>query len=66
MFFHGNKNLSGLEDFGESWGFLSEGTALAFVDNHDNQRGHWGVGRVITHEEARLYKMANAFMLAWP
>ena len=41
--------------------------ALVFVDNHDNQRGH-GVGgdTILTFRESKLYKMAQAFTLAWP
>ncbi|GBN63850.1 Pancreatic alpha-amylase, partial [Araneus ventricosus] len=38
------------------------------VDNHDNQRGHGagGYGSILTHRQSRMYKMAVAFMLAWP
>lgn len=64
--FRGGNQLKYLSNFGEGWGFLSSGVAVAFVDNHDNQRGHGGGGSIITHTDARLYKMANAFMLAWP
>jgi alpha-amylase len=32
------------------------------LDNHDNQRD----GHVLTYKDGRLYKMANAFHLAWP
>ena len=38
--------------------------ALVFVDNHDNQR--YGADNVLTFREPKLYKMAQAFTLAWP
>jgi alpha-amylase len=59
-------NLAWLETFGEAWGFLPGDSAVVFVDNHDNQRGHGGGGNVITHEDGRLYELANVFMLAHP
>lgn len=41
--------------------------AVVFVDNHDNQRGHGAGGELIlTFYEARMYKMADAFKMAWP
>ena len=61
-----DKKLSFFSGFGEAWGFLPDHASLVFVDNHDNQRGHGGGGSVITHKSPRLYKMANAFMLAHP
>ncbi|XP_072044822.1 alpha-amylase 2-like [Amphiura filiformis] len=64
--FHGNNQLKWLKNFGEAWSFLSDGAALAFIDNHDNQRGHGGGGGIVTHADPRMYKMANAYMLAWP
>ena len=57
------KYLSG---FGRLWGFIHDDDSIAFVDNHDNQRGHGGGGSVLTFFDARKYKIANAFMLAWP
>ncbi|XP_038066970.1 alpha-amylase-like [Patiria miniata] len=63
---NGANKLSYFSNFGEAWGMLADGSALVFVDNHDNQRGHGGGGSIITHESPRLYKMANAFMLAFP
>ena len=52
---------------GEGWAFLSDGNAFVFVDNHDNQRGH-GIGgpSLLTFRDSKLYKMAQAFFLAWP
>ncbi|KAK8757833.1 hypothetical protein V5799_004533 [Amblyomma americanum] len=59
--------LKHLRNYGEPWGFLPSDEALAFVDNHDNQRGHGAGGAdILTFFEPRLYKMAVAFMLAWP
>lgn len=45
---------------------LPSGNSVPFIDNHDNQRGHGAGGAVLTFFESRYYKMANAFMLAWP
>ena len=61
-----NGQLSWLSNFGEAWGFLPSSSAVVFIDNHDNQRGHGGAGNVITFEDGRLYDLANVFMLAWP
>ena len=63
-----NRTLSDLIDFGEgSWDFMDPQSAVAFIDNHDNQRGHGAGGsNIITFREDILYKMANAFELAWP
>jgi alpha-amylase len=61
-----NGSLASLSSFGEAWGFLPSSSAVVFVDNHDNQRGHGGGGNVITFEDGRLYDLANVFMLAYP
>lgn len=58
--------LSWLSNFGEPWGFLPSSSAVVFVDNHDNQRGHGGGGNIVTFEDGKLYDLANVFMLAWP
>lgn len=57
--------LSWLETFGVGWGFLGSDVGIAFVDNHDNQRGH-GSGDPLTFRERPLYELALQFMLAWP
>jgi alpha-amylase len=57
--------LAWLETFGEPWGYLPSHSAIAFVDNHDNQRGH-GSGDPLTFRERSLYELALTFMLAWP
>lgn len=63
-----DQKLKFLKNFGEGWGMLASGSSLPFVDNHDNQRGHGagGFGTILTFFEARWYKIANAFMMAWP
>uniref|UniRef100_A0A673LHU1 alpha-amylase n=1 Tax=Sinocyclocheilus rhinocerous TaxID=307959 RepID=A0A673LHU1_9TELE len=61
------EKLSFVKNWGEGWGFMSSDKALVFVDNHDNQRGHGAGGAsIVTFWDARLYKMAVAFMLAHP
>ena len=61
------QQLEYLENFGEGWGFMAGTSALVFIDNHDNQRGHGPGGEsVLTYKDARLYKMATAYELAWP
>ncbi|MBS2012003.1 MAG: alpha-amylase family protein [Deltaproteobacteria bacterium] len=57
--------LAWLETFGVGWGFLPSDVGIAFVDNHDNQRGH-GSGDPLTFRERPLYELALQFMLAWP
>ncbi|XP_071440986.1 alpha-amylase-like [Hetaerina americana] len=65
--FSGSNLLKWLKTFGTSWGLVPSEDAVVFVDNHDNQRGHGGGGStILTYKNARLYKMAVAFMLAWP
>lgn len=57
------------------WRLLPSWDAVAFLDNHDNQRGHgngaWQAdGRIAniltSHYDGNLYNLANVFMLAWP
>jgi alpha-amylase len=37
---------------------MDSGDALAFVDNHDNQRGSGGGGaNILTYKEPKLYKV---------
>lgn len=55
-----------LSNFGTGWGMIPDGDAQIMIDNHDNQRGHGAGGNILTFFEARLYKIASAFMLAWP
>ena len=55
------QRLAYLKNFGEGWGFLNRFDALAFIDNHDTQRG----SDVLTYKQGRLYKLAVCFMLGW-
>ncbi|XP_070505320.1 alpha-amylase A-like [Chironomus tepperi] len=65
--FRGHDLLKYLRNFGEGWGFMASASALTFVDNHDNQRGHGAGGaNVLTYKVSKQYKMATAFHLAWP
>ncbi|XP_015513629.2 alpha-amylase isoform X1 [Neodiprion lecontei] len=64
--FRGNNALKWLTSWGEAWGLLTSSDALVFIDNHDNQRGHGGGGSILTHKTSKPYKMATAFMLAYP
>lgn len=43
--FRGRNQLRYLRNFGPEWGFLPSNLGLAFVDNHDNQRGHGAGGK---------------------
>jgi alpha-amylase len=63
--FAGGGKLADLRTFGESWGLMGSSKAIAFVDNHDKQRGHGG-GNFITYHYGGVYDAANVFMLAWP
>ncbi|KAG5285250.1 hypothetical protein AALO_G00001220 [Alosa alosa] len=61
------EKLSYLKNWGEGWGFMPNGSAVVFVDNHDNQRGHGAGGAaILTFWDPRLYKMATGLMLAHP
>uniref|UniRef100_A0A671YAA3 Alpha-amylase n=1 Tax=Sparus aurata TaxID=8175 RepID=A0A671YAA3_SPAAU len=61
------EKLSYTKNWGEGWGFMPNGNAVVFVDNHDNQRGHGAGGAsIVTFWDARLHKMAVAYMLAHP
>jgi alpha-amylase len=55
--------LASLTNFGEAWGYLPNGKANVFVDNHDTQRSG---GDVLTYRDNGGYALANAFMLGWP
>lgn len=60
--------LHTLKNYGEAWGLYPDNNVLVFVDNHDNQRGsaHGAGGEyIVTFRQAKLYKMAQAFALAW-
>lgn len=59
-----NRRLAQLWNYGPAWGLLSSSDALVFVDNHDTQRT--GFNSTLTFFDANMYKIANAFQLAWP
>ena len=57
-----NGDFNCLNNFGDG---LGDGLhSVAFVDNHDNQRGHGGAGGVLTHKDDYNYKLGVSFMLA--
>ena len=57
-------NLFQLTNSGNRY-LLPSDLGLAFVDNHDNQRGHGAGGdSILTYKNGELYKMAVAFTLA--
>ena len=62
-----DRDLSALQQWGPSSGFLPSRYSFVFVDNHDNQRGHGSGGSMIlNYKEKNLYTKAAAFMLAHP
>jgi len=60
------QKLSFVKNWGEGWGYMPEGNAFVFVDNHDNQRGEAAGPAILSFHDARLYKMAQTFFLGWP
>ncbi|HEX3765367.1 MAG TPA: carbohydrate-binding module family 20 domain-containing protein [Kofleriaceae bacterium] len=64
--FGGGGRLADLKTFGESWGLMPSNRGVAFLDNHDTQRGHAGGGSVLTYHNGSTYDNAAVFMLAWP
>jgi len=63
---NGDQRLAYLWNYGRRWGQLSSRDAIVFIDNPDTQRGLLGYERLLTFFDAGMYKMANAFQLAWP
>ncbi|XP_014101169.3 alpha-amylase-related protein [Bactrocera oleae] len=61
--FRGYNQLKWLRNWGTEWSFLPTEHAFVFIDNHDKQRE---AGNVLTYKNAKQYKMANAFALAYP
>jgi alpha-amylase len=59
-----NGDLSGLEQFAMGSTFVPTDLAIAFTDNHDNQRNP--SSGVVTYKDGAIYHLANVFMLAWP
>ncbi|MFF5936473.1 carbohydrate-binding module family 20 domain-containing protein [Streptomyces sp. NPDC012508] len=58
----GSEKLAYLNNFGESWGYMSSGSSGVFVDNHDTERG----GDTLNYKNGAAYTLASVFMLAWP
>ena len=57
-------SLGSLESIGSSWGYMGPMSALVFINNHDNQRGHGGGGDIVTFNEPWELKLLTAFMMA--
>ncbi len=66
VFKKNGQKMSYLKNFGTGWGFIPGDDSISFIDNHDNQRGHGGGGEIATYKNSRDYKIAIAFMMAWP
>lgn len=65
--FHGKNNLTFMDSWGPSWGFMPSNRAVVFVENHDSERGQGAGGAdVLTYKDGKLYKMAISFTLAHP
>lgn len=65
--FRAKDKLAHLSQWGPEWGFLKSEDSLIFIDNHDNQRGHGAGGEdILTYKTPKQYKIAIAFMLAYP
>ncbi|KAJ8925515.1 hypothetical protein NQ315_009354 [Exocentrus adspersus] len=62
--FRGNNPLKYFKNWGPEWGLLDGTDAVAFVNNHDNERSDSDI--ILTYKQPKLYKMAVAFMLAHP
>lgn len=65
-FFRGSTPLKSLRLFGrpEAAGFLPSEKAMTFIDNRVTQSVDYST--FLRYKDARLYKMATAFQLAWP
>lgn len=56
------KNVASLQTLSEeSWQLLPSDRAVAFIDNHDTQRGDANY-----YQDGAAHELATAFMLAWP
>jgi len=60
---YNGQKLAYLSQYGESWGQMSALDAFVFIDNHDSQRDASSI--TLTFFEPKMYKIANAFQLAW-
>lgn len=57
--------LDGLRDLAQARHLLPSAQSVAFVDNHDNQRGHGSGGNILTFKRPDLYALANVFLLTY-
>nr|WGG89262.1 alpha-amylase II [Enchytraeus albidus]WLK78496.1 alpha-amylase II [Enchytraeus albidus] len=58
------QRMSYLSNYGEGWGQLNGLDAFVFIDNHDTQRTG-DLNSILTFRQSNMYKIANAFQLAW-
>jgi len=58
------QKMSYLLNYGQDWGQLNGLDAFVFIDNHDTQRTG-DLNTILTFRQSRMYKIANAFQLAW-
>ena len=59
---HGGQKASSLKLLTEqAWQLLPSERAVAFIENHDTQRGD-----AIFYQDGAAHDLANVFMLAWP
>jgi alpha-amylase len=65
-FTHTDKTISSLENLDSAPFIAPSDKAVAFVDNHDTQRGRVGTGLILSYKRTGIYALANVFMLAWP
>ena len=47
VFLHHTNQAKLLANFGEGWGMPSRDDVIVFLNNHDNQRGHAGGGKIL-------------------
>jgi len=59
-----NQRLAHLWNYGAGWRQLQSHDAVVFIDNHDTQRTV--SNSTLSFFEPNMYKIANAFQLAWP
>lgn len=59
----GKNNLTFMDSWGPSWGFMPSDRAVVFVENHDSELSG---GDTLTYKDGKLYRMGVAFMLAHP
>ncbi|GLH10096.1 Alpha-amylase-related protein, partial [Gryllus bimaculatus] len=57
--FGGSNALKWLKNFGTEWLLMDSESAVAFIDNHDNQRAS-AAGDVLTFKKPKEYKFTNA------